>query len=195
VEPGHYDLYVALGERSDASLPPPRRLVLRQEIHVPEFGTTLSSSSIVVLEHADADPRNRRLNFEEQLNEPYALWGLRLTPALRSTFGRRERLAIALLVYNAAPAADGKPDVEVQYAFYRREGATETLFTRTRPELLNSETLGGSFSAATGDLPIAGVQVPLTSFPDGVYRLQITITDKATGSAIARAVIFTVDGA
>ena len=192
--PGEYDVYVGLTEKATAEGTRPRTVVLKQEVTVPDLQSDFTVSSIFVVDKIEIDPGNRRLNFEEQLDEPYVWWGTRLTPALRTTFGRGDKLSVTFLVYNVAASSDDKPDVEVQYDFQRRAGTAETFFIRTRPELFNAHTLKRAFSVAAGDLIIAGQEMPLQRFRDGDYRLVITVTDKASGKSLTRDVPFTVRG-
>ena len=192
--PGKYDLYIGLADRADPSVPDPKAVVIKREIDVPAIGPGLDVSSLVIVEKIEVDPRGRRLDYEEQLDEPYALWGSKLTPALRRAFRRGEHLSVTFLVYGAEPAPDGALDVEVDYSFYRRTPAGEQFFTRTRPELLNRETLGPGFDQGAGDLAVAGRQVPLATFEDGSYRLEIRVTDKTGGRSLSRSLSFAVSG-
>ena len=82
----------------------------------------------------------------------------------------------------------------MQYNFHQRTGGTETFFTKTRPELFNAQTLRREFSLAAGDLIIAGQEMPLARFPDGDYRLEITVIDKTNGKSLTRDVNFKVVG-
>lgn len=192
--PGEYDVYVALTEKPNIDLTAPKTVVFKQTVKVPDLMSDLTVSSIIVVEKAEVDPSNKRLTFEEQLDEPYALWGTKFTPAIRNTFGRDEKLSVVFLIYNTGAAADDKPDVKVQYNFHQRTGAAETFFTKTRPEVFNAQTLRPEFSLAAGDLIIAGQEMPLARFPDGDYRLEINVTDKTSGKSLKRDVNFTVVG-
>ncbi len=131
--PGEYDVYVALTERTTPEHPTAKSLVLKREVDIPDLASDLSVSSIFVLDRSEIDLRNRRLNFEEQLDEPYVWWGTKLTPSFRTTFGRGDNLSVTFVVYNSANAGDDKPDVEVQYAFYRDTDGAESFFVKTRP--------------------------------------------------------------
>jgi hypothetical protein len=192
--PGQYDVYIALASQPASVDSQPKSVVIKQAVDVPDFGSGFSVSSIVLLEKSEVDARTARLSFEEQLNEPYSLWGARLTPALGNTFDRAGNLSVMFLVYNTAQDADGKPDVEVQYSFYRNIAGAETFFARAKPQRLNAATLGAQFNLAAGNLVIAGQQMPLASFPPGEYRLAISVTDAAQGSSLTRDIGFTVAG-
>jgi hypothetical protein len=192
--PGEYDVYVALIERTTPEHPIAAHVVLKHEVTVPDLASDLAVSSMFVLDKTEIDSGGRRLNFEEQLDEPYVWWGTKLTPSFRTSFGRRDKLSVSFVVYNAASAAGDKPDVEIQYAFYRRNDSAETFFVRTRPETFNADTLRREFSLSSGDLVVAGQAMPLASFPDGHYRLAITVTDKVSRKSITRDVVFDVAG-
>ena len=102
--------------------------------------------------------------------------------------------SVVFLIYNTGAAADDKPDVEVQYDFYQKTGATETFFGRTSPQSFNAQTLRPEFSLAAGDVIIAGQDMPLARFPEGDYRLEINVADKTNGNSLKRDVNFTVIG-
>jgi hypothetical protein len=192
--PGDYDVYVAIAEAAAADSTRPRTVVLRQAVTVPDLGTDFTTSSIIVADRVEADAASRRATFDGQLDEPYRLWGSRITPALRRSFGRAETLSIVFLVYNARAADNDKPDVEVDYALHRRDGAGEAPFARLSPERFSAATLPASFSLAAGDLIVAGREMPLGTFPAGNYRLEIRVTDRAGGRTLARNVFFAVAG-
>jgi hypothetical protein len=194
VPAGEYDVYVALREGQRADATDPRTVVLKQTVSVPDLKSDLAVSSIIVVDRIETDPANKRLNFEEQLDEPYRWWGIKMTPAIENRFGRGAKLSVIFLVYNAAAAADDKPDVEVQYSFHQKTDAAERFFTKTRPELFNRQTLAPGFSLAGGDLIIAGQETPLAGFAQGDYRLEIRVTDKTNGRLLIRNVYFTVVG-
>ena len=192
--PGNYDVYVALTERTTPEQPTPRTLVIKHELTVPDLKSNLAVSSIFVLDKSEIDSRNRRLNFEEQLDEPYVWWGTKLTPSFRTTFGRDDKLSVTFVVYNAASAVDDKPDVEVQYVFYRAADGGDSFFARTRPEIFNADTLSREFRLSSGDLIVAGQEASLARFSDGNYRLAITVTDRVSGRTLTRDVPFTIAG-
>jgi hypothetical protein len=191
---GEYDVYVALRERPSTSDAQPKTVVFKQPVSVPDIGSDLAASSIIVAEKVEVEPGNRRPNFEEQLNEPYRLWGTKITPAIGTKFPHSGKLSVIFLIYNTGAAASDKPDVEVQYDFHQKTGATETFFGRTNPQSFNARTLRPEFSLAAGDVVIAGQDMPLARFPEGDYRLEINVTDKTNGTSLKRDVTFTVVG-
>jgi hypothetical protein len=97
------------------------------------------------------------------------------------------------LVYNPFVTAERKFDVQVEYHFYSRNAdSPERFFNRTKPQRFTPALMGPQFDPSAGDPLMAGQGVPLASFPQGEYRLTITVTDIVTGRSIQRDVIFTI---
>jgi hypothetical protein len=191
---GEWDVYVALREKPATSASQPATVVIKQPVSVPDLGSHLAVSSIIVAEKIEVESAHRRLNLDEQLDEPYLLWGTRITPASGTRFGRSATLSLVFLIYNTGTAKSDKPDVSVQYDVHQKSGATEQLFGSTPPQLFNADTLAPAFSLAAGDLLIAGQEIPLARFPEGDYRLVIGVTDNTNGKSLQREVNFTVAG-
>jgi hypothetical protein len=116
-----------------------------------------------------------------------------VVPATTTTFDEDGNLSLFFLIYNPASGADGKPALTVDYTFHIRQPGGEQVFNKTVPQILNATTLPAEFDPAQHQLQASQV-VPLTSFPPGDYRLQITITDAVATTSIARDVLFTVTG-
>ncbi len=194
--PGTYDVYVALTERPSGGTTKPRRTVVKQEVTIPDLKSGLTTSSIIVAEQVEADSRGDRATYEQQLDDPYRLWGTRITPATRRTFKSSERLSVLFLVYQAKPSSDDKPDVEVSYSVHRATtNGAPSLLAGIRPEIFNDATLPPTFSLSGGDLILAGRQIALDALQEGAYRLEITVTDRLARTAVRRTVPFSVDGA
>jgi hypothetical protein len=191
--PGAYDVYVAIAERSAGPAASAKRVVLKQPVDVPDFTGVLATSSVIVAERIAPDQRGTRPTFEEQLDDPYALWGMRITPAIVNVFGRNSTLSLAFVVYNTA-SKDDKPDVEVRYTFHRRQGDGESAAVRTNPEIFNSRTLRPEFSLNAGDLIVAGREIPLAQFDAGDYRLDIEVFDRLGATSLTRAIDLVVTG-
>ena len=192
--PGRWDVYIALREAVTSDVLVPKTVVFRGEVELPDLSTDLAVSSIIVADKIEVDTENKRLDFEDQLDDPYRLWGMRITPALEARFGRRRTLSVTFLVYNTREAGNDKPDVEIEYRVFQRSGNAEAVFGQTRPQLFNPDTLPATFSLSAGDLLIGAETVPLRQFPDGDFRLEITVTDKTSGKSLTRDVNFTVAG-
>ena len=191
---GQWDVYVALRETATSDLPMPRTVVFKQEVDLPDLWTDLAVSSIIVADKVEPLPDDTRLDFDEQMDHPYTLWGGKITPALVTQFGHSRNLSVTFAVYNAQPAANDKPDVQIAYAFFQKTGTAEKFFGRTGLQLFNARTLPPGFSLAAEDLLIAGEDIPLAKFPDGDFQLEITVTDRTSGKSLTRSVSFTVAG-
>ena len=59
---------------------------------------------------------------------------------------------------------------------------------------MNAQTLPPKFDFGAGHQLQSGQAVPLASFPEGDYRLEIKITDKLAAKSLTRNVNFTVVG-
>lgn len=191
--PGAYDVYVAVAEPPKADGTRGKTSVIKQEVTIPDLKSGLTTSSIIVAERVQVDAQAARATYEEQLDDPYRLWGNRITPATRRTFRQDETLSLLFLVYQARAGADGKPDVEVSYRVTGGPiGTRDTLQVRVAPEVFNAGSLPAGFSLANGDLVLAGRQIPLATFPAGAYRVDIGVTDKLAGASVRRVLAFSV---
>ena len=209
LRPGQYVAYIAVKEKSaaaagnargsdrnrnDKNAPPaaaaPGKVgVLRQEITVPDFGQgDLTTSSVIVarsVEQVAAPPSDQESN-------PYVFGPMRIVPSPDGKFGKSAELSVIFWIYGAQAAATGKPDVTIDYNFYQKMGDSEKYFNKTAPQQLNAQTLPPEFSVAAGHQLPGSLVVPLTSFPAADYRLEIKVTDKASGKSVTQNVNFTV---
>lgn len=194
VPAGEYDVYVAIAENKSAGkdeMTVGRASVLKQQVTVPDYWTTDLASSPVIL--ADkVDSLTAPLTPEQQVERPYVLGSMEIAPAVDSTFTKKESLQMLFLIYNAQSNESGKPDVQVEYSFNQKTGETEKFFNRTNPQLFNASTLPPQFDVRAGHQVVAGQEIPLTSFPEGEYRLEIKVNDKLSGKSLTREVRFTV---
>jgi hypothetical protein len=196
VPAGTYDVYVVAKEptpdKAPKGAPPPKASVLKHAVTVPDFWNgELSTSSLMIAQRID--PLPAPLTPEQQTDRPYALGTMEIVPALDTKFSKRAELQPFLMIYN--PKLDpktNKPDVVVEYNFYVKSGGTEKFFNKTKPQDLNAETLPPQFDMAAGHQLSSGQAIPLASFPEGDYRLEIKITDKVANKSLTRDVNFTV---
>ena len=193
---GEYDVYVALrkslGEGADdderEALPV---MLLKRQVSVPNLWTEELQTSTVLF--ADAvEPLPAPLSPEEQIENPYTLGTTRIVPKHDRSFGKQAELSLLMLVYNPRLATDGKPNVMVEYNFHKQTEAGEEFFNKTNPQEFNAQTLPPGFSVEAGHQIVAGQSVPLSLFPAGEYRLEITVTDNEAGTNLVRNVNFTV---
>jgi hypothetical protein len=82
----------------------------------------------------------------------------------------------------------------VEFNFYSKQNGAEKFFNKTDPQQLNAQTLPPGFDINAGHQLQSGQAVPLASFPEGEYRLEIKVTDKIASKSVTRDVNFTVSG-
>ena len=194
VAPGEYDVYVAIRERAAGKSDAPAKSgVVREALTVPNFHVEgLTTSDVIFAERVEtlAEP----IDTETQADHPFTFGQMQVQPAVEHRFTKKDALQFVFWIYGAATDPQTKkPDVNVEYKFHRVEGEKQTYFNRTEPQVLNAQTLPPEFDAAAGH-QLAGslADVPLVSFPEGDYRLEIEVQDKAAGRQITRDVNFTV---
>jgi hypothetical protein len=199
VPAGEYDVYITLRERlpvdaKDREKTPTKAGVLKQTITVPNFWSEdLATSTIIVAEKVEA--LSAPLTPREQIEQPYTMGTTQIVPARTNTFSKKSELSLVFLIYNTVFGADKKPDVSVEYSFYQlvaAEANGEKFFNKTNPQVFSSKTLPPQFDPALGHQLVAGQSLPLGSFPEGQYRLEIKVTDKLSGKTVTHNVKFVV---
>jgi len=132
---------------------------------------------------------------QQAADRPYAALGtMEITPDLETKFTKKGELSTFMLIYNAKVDSANKPDIVVEYNFYAKQTGGEKFFNKTNPQNLNGQTLPPQFDFAAGHQLQAGQAVPLASFPEGEYRLEIKVTDKLANKTLTRDVNFSVAG-
>ena len=195
VLPGDYTVYAVVRERpaADKKNPAPGRTsLIRESVTVPDFWQPgLTTSSIIVADKVEL--LSAAVPESQLIENPYDFGRTRLVPAAASrTFSKKEDLSVIFYVYNTAESKDKKPDVAVEYSFVQKAEGGEKFFNKTNPQNYNAETLPPAFDIAAGHQIVAGQSVPLASFPEGDYRLDIKVTDKIAGKSVVQTVNFTV---
>jgi hypothetical protein len=107
-------------------------------------------------------------------------------------FSAADELKFGFFIYNMQVDSSGKPNVRVEYNFHRKSEGVEEFFNATSPQEFNKETLRPNFDAELGHQLLAGQDVPLSAFPVGSYRMEIAVTDNASGNLLTRDIHFTV---
>jgi len=192
--PGDYTLYVAMRERQprDKKQGPAKTVVLAQPLTVPDINKGLTTSSIILAKALDPAPE--QLTGQQQLEQPFTISGYRVTPAFSPTIPQSGELLFVFFIYNEGVTAGGKPDLDVEYNFFR--AAEEKPFTKLATQSFNATTLPAQFDLNVGHQVFVGQGIPLKSaamsFAPGEYRLEIKITDKTNSQSITRNVPFTV---
>jgi hypothetical protein len=129
---------------------------------------------------------------------------MEIVPAPDTKFTKKSELSTFMLIYNPKVDANNKPDVVIEYNFCQQAAgseppkagepckAGEKFFNKTNPQNLNAQTLPPQFDLAAGHQLQSGQAVPLASFPEGQYRLEIKVTDKLANKTLVRDVNFSV---
>ncbi len=195
VPPGTYEVTLVAKEppSKDKKAPAPKVALVKQNLEIPNlWSEELATSSVMVATAIEqlAAP----LTPQQQAERPYAMGGMEIIPAIGSKFTKQQELSTFMLIYNAKVDATNKPDVTVEYNFYVKQAGAEKFFNKTNPQALNGQTLPPEFDFAAGHQLQSGQGVPLASFPEGDYRLEIKITDKLASKTLTRDVNFSVAG-
>ena len=191
--PGSYDVYIAMKERIPEKAPKgavAKVGVLKAQVTVPDFWSgELTTSSVIVADKVNV--LTAMPSPEEARERPFVFGAQELEPAKDLVFAKTEQLATFFQVYNASLDPAGKPNLLLEYNFHRKEGGAEKFFNKTAPQTINASMLPPTFDPAKFPVP-GGIEVPLTSFPEGEYRLEIKITDNVSKKVVTRDVNFTV---
>ena len=193
LEPGEYEVLVAIKEEGLAigtarrAAPPAKAGLVRQDITVPGFTDTgLVISSVLI---GTISPLAAPLDEDEQKENPYTFG--QMSVSLSDDVSKSGELMGLFWIYGA-DEDDGKPNVQIDYSFHRQTPGGEEFFNKTPPQLLNRGTLPPQFDIATDQLP-GMLFVPVASFPEGEYRLEITVTDSMSGETIIHNATFNVE--
>jgi len=193
--PGSYDLYIGIkdSEQVETLSEEIRRGVVKRTVNVPDlWDGRLTTSSVIVLE-GQWEEIPVPLSPAQQRSNPYSFGGMRLVPRDGLQYEKTETLSFLFFINNSQLVED-KPNVTVEYNFYQRLVGGEQFFNRSEPQTLSAETLPKFFNVAAGYPLSAGQNVPLSTFPEGVFRLEIEITDNEAATSISREVNFSIVG-
>lgn len=195
VAPGEYDLYIAAKERTPADKGKSGATagkvgVLKQSLTVPDFASGELTTSTPIFA-TQAEQVGTPIGIDRQLDNPYTIGATRIVPSLDGKFSKGGELNAILFLYNQQLDEAKKPNVTVEFNFHQKTAEGEKFFNKTAPQDYNAQTLPPQFDAAVGILPVV-TAVPLKTFPEGQYRLEIKITDNLAKKTIIREVVFTV---
>jgi hypothetical protein len=187
---GDYDIYVAMSERpsKDKKAPAPKSTVAAIPLTVPNLTSGLATSSIILAK--GLEPSGAQLNGQQQLEQPYTISGFKISPAFVSSFPKSGELLWVFYIYNEGAAANGKPDLNVEYNFFH--AGEDKPFVNMPPSAFNATTLPAEFDLTKGHTVFVGQGVPLTTFNPGDYKVEMKITDKTNSQSLTRTVNFTV---
>jgi hypothetical protein len=207
VPAGSYDLYIVLHERAAAgaaAAPAPstasaaaapaaagKTSVLKQALDVPNYTTgELATSTVILAEKVDQLPAP--ITPEQQSEKPYAFGQTEIVVSPDKKFKKSQELIVLLQIYNPMVTPEKKFNLEATYTFFRQEGGAEKRFNSTEPQTFTAENMGAGFDPSGNSSIQAGQGVPLQSFPEGTYRLEIKITDKLSAKVLTQNVNFSV---
>ena len=192
VPAGAYDVYVVAKEAASTQKNAVAKVsVIKQAVTAPEFWNgELTTSSVIMAQRIE--PLPAPLSAQQQADRPYAMGQMEITPAVDLKFSKKAELSSFMLIYNPKTGADNKPDVSIEYNFYAKSGGAEKFFNKTNPQNLNGQTLPPQFDLNAGHQLQTGQAVPLATFPEGDYRLEIKVTDRIANKSVTRDVNFSV---
>lgn len=192
---GAYELVIVAKDAAskEKNAPAPKIAMIRQPLEIPDFWNGEFTTSTLIVAKA-IEPLSAPLTPDQQADRPYAMGAVEIVPALTSKFTKQSELSTFMLIYNAQVDAANKPDVTVEYNFYVKQAGAEKFFNKTNPQALNGQTLPAGFDFAAGHQLQTGQAIPLGSFPEGDYRLEIKITDKLSSKSLMRELNFSVSG-
>lgn len=187
--PGSYDLYVVLHERGAGA---GKASVLKQPLEVPNYDNgEFTTSSVVLAERLEQ--LSAPVTPDQQVDRPYAFGTTEIIPSPDRKFRKSQELIVLFQIYNQQVSPEKQFNIEATYTFYRTENGTERRFNATEPQTFTPDLLKGSgYDPGGGSAIQAGQAIPLQSFPDGIYRLEIKITDKLSAKVLTENANFTV---
>lgn len=193
VPSGQYDFYIVLRERAAAGATP-KAAVLKQPVDVPNYANgELATSSVLIAEKIDQLPSP--ITPDQQSEHPYAFGQQEIAVSPDHKFKKAQELIVLVQIYNPTISPDKKFNLEATYTFYSQAADGEKKFNSTEPQIFTPESMGAAFDPSGPERSIqAGQGIPLQSFPEGNYRLEIKITDKLASppKALTQNVNFTV---
>jgi len=187
VKPGDYDLYVAVKDKGTVEKVDknytPRVGILKKDVTVPDFNTPGLATSSMLLS-TGIQPAAAGVTADD---DPYVFGQMQIVPSRDGKYKKADTLSVVYWVYGATGDAAGKPDLTIENSFNQKTADGEKFFNKTQPQSLNAQS---PYNVSMG-VPNF-LEVPLASFTPGDYRLEIKITDKASGKTVTQNVNFSV---
>jgi hypothetical protein len=187
---GEYTLWIAMRERQGRDKKVlPKTAVVTQDLSVPNLNKELTTSSIIL---ANAlNPAPEQLSAQQQLEQPFTFSGYKVEPSFGKPIPQSGELMFVFFIYNEGVASTGKPDLDVDYLFYRAN--EEKPFTKLATQSFNATTLPGQFDLKAGHQVFVGQGIPVKgAIAPGDYRMEIKVSDKTNNQSITRNLAFTV---
>lgn len=189
VPAGEYDVYLAV--RSSGTTTPLKVAVLKETLTVPDYwGSEYTTSSVLL--SSQVTPLESVPTGDEQKAKPYVIGNLELKPSFDGKFTAQDELAIFFVVYNPSLTPAKKPDVTIGWQPYKQGPLGEAKFKAVEPQTLNAETLPAGFDVDQGHQLVGSLNLPVSAFEPGEYRMAITVADNVSGTTLEREVRFSV---
>jgi len=191
VKPGDYDLFVAVKdkgtvEKADKNYVP-KVGVLKKDLTVPDYTKAELGTSSMLLSTAIQPAAGGQTADDD----PYIFGQMQIVPSKDGKYKKTDTLSVVYWVYGATGDPTGKPDLTIENSFNQKTAEGEKFFNKTNPQTINASVLPPTFDPTKFPVP-GGIEVPLQSFPEGDYRLEIKITDKLSSKVLTQNVNFTV---
>ena len=90
----------------------------------------------------------------------------------------------------AGRARPASPTCTIDYSFHQKQAEGEKVLQQDGAAAVERADAAAGFNVAAGHQLPGSLVVPLTSFPAGDYRLEIKVTDKASGKSVTQNVNF-----
>jgi hypothetical protein len=153
-------------------------------------GPDPTTSSVILARAFEQLPA--ALSPDKQEENPYVFGPLKLTPSLDGVFPKTGNFIVMFWIYGVTHNA-GKPDVMVEFSFNQKQpDGTYKYLTRTKPQEYTEKGLPPEFNLEKGHQLLSSLQIQLTTFTPGDYRLDIKITDRLSGKTVTREANFQV---
>lgn len=194
VAAGEYDAYVAVSVKDPAAAPGPMKVAVHKTtITVPDYWSNDFQISTVFVANK-VTPLTEVPTGDAQKLRPYVIGNLEVVPVPDAKFAAADELAVFFIVYGVALGDDKKPDVTIEWQPFKKGPLGESKFRGVEPQKLNAETLPPGFDVAQGHQLVGSLNVPISAFDPGDYRLAIKVTDNRSGKSLTHDVAFTVAG-
>jgi GWxTD domain-containing protein len=165
--PGEYNVALVLANGTEIG-------GTKHTLTVPD-ATKFNASSIIL------SKKFTQLPEAKPEKEPYTFGKIKVYPNINGAFTKADDLIVVYEVYNPQiDAATSKPNLEAVYTFEREGGKPK----KTPPAAPNGLVTGKKMTISTS--------YPLQTFAAGKYKLNVEITDKATGEKAVREAAFEV---
>ncbi len=190
--PGDYVLTVAWHDNSIKDTDKAIR-VFQKKLVLPIASTSeFDLSNVIVADSVSV--RTLALTSEQQSRHPYSIGTTEIIPARDTILTNQEPLALVVQVINPRAAPNGKPDVAVGFRISRATATGQEYVGVLAPQIYNETTLPVDFDVLKGHPIFAAVEIPMSTFKRGNYRVRIMADDRLGGVSATTEATFSVVG-